>query len=358
MTPRIAVVLMNLGGPDRKESIAPFLRNFFMDPAIIGAPYPVRYILSRYIAWKRSRREAGSSYQKLGYKSPLLDHSRDQANALQTYLNARDDGRTYNVHVVMRYWHPMTKEVLKNVLDQNPDQIILIPLYPQFSTTTTGSSYKSWMDEMKRMESTIPVTLLCCYPDETGWIAASADRVRCAYQELLDQGQGASKPPRILFSAHGLPEKIIRAGDPYQAQTITTAKAIVNAMGIEHVDYTVCYQSRVGPLKWIGPSIEEELKRAAADGVPVVVYPHAFVSEHVETLVELDDEYAHVADELGVPGYKRASTVLTHPDFISALSRMTVGAIGKSGVISSSGACRCDGHRACPMNLKNEGKKQ
>lgn len=319
---KIAVVLLNLGGPDGRAAIAPFLKNFFMDPAIIRAPWVVRFALSRLIAWRRSRRQAGDSYARLGNKSPLLDNTRLQSTALEQELNVREDGNSYTVHIAMRYWHPMSDEVAARVKAASPDHIVLLPLYPQFSTTTTGSSKAAWRAAATRVGLDVPTSFICCYPTQEGWIAAGADKIRTAMAKI------EAKPKiRLLFSAHGLPEKIIKDGDPYQRQIEQTAAALVQALAIPDLEWAICYQSRVGPMKWIGPSIDDELNRAGADKVAVVVYPIAFVSEHVETLVELDHEYAEVAKTYGVPAYARAGTVMDHPDFIAGLAEMVRGKV-------------------------------
>jgi ferrochelatase len=205
----------------------------------------------------------------------------------------------------------MTPAVVESVERFKPDRIVLLPLYPQFSTATTESSFNAWSD-LARFR--VPTRIVTDYPTEPGFIAASV--------ALLKEGlaQTGSGPRRVLFSAHGLPERVIRAGDPYQRQVEQSAKAIADAIG--GLDWTVCYQSRVGPLKWIGPSTDAEVARAGADKVSVVLYPLSFVSEHSETLVELDIEYRHLADKAGVPSYVRVPTVGTHPLFIEGLARL------------------------------------
>lgn len=334
MTQKIAVILLNLGGPDQAASIRPFLKNFFMDPAIIGAPFPIRWMISRYIAWKRGRPggPAEQSYGMMGGKSPLLDNTISQAKALQEKLNSdakQNENADYIVHVVMRYWHPRADQVIQTLKQNPPNHIILMPLYPQFSTTTTGSSVAEFQQEMIRLGLSVPIKTVCCYPDQKGFITASTDQIKLAYQTMRADYPHL-KPPRVLFSAHGLPEKIIAGGDPYQMQCEKTAALIAaqlsNDLIMPNLDWQVCYQSRVGPLQWIKPSTDDALRRAGADQVPVIIYPHAFVSEHVETLVEIEHEYRDLAREVGVPVFARASTVMTHPDFIAGLADMVVAA--------------------------------
>ena len=314
---KIAVVLFNLGGPDSKESIEPFLMNFFTDPNIIRVPNPLRWFIARMIAKRRSKREAGASYHELGDKSPLLENSLAQTAALEKELNAAPNGNAYKTFICMRYWHPMAPEVAQAVKDWQPDHIVLLPLYPQFSTTTTRSSFQQWESACDEIDLLVPTAPICCYPSNAGFITASADNVKAVYEKAAAQ---FGMKPRVLFSAHGVPEDIITDGDPYQWQVRQTAADIAEATGLHNLDWQICYQSRVGPKKWIGPSTEEALQKAADEKVPVIVLPHAFTQEHVETLVEIEIEYRHVAEKIGVPGFMRVPVVGTHEAFIKGLA--------------------------------------
>lgn len=311
---RVAVVLFNLGGPDRPEAVQPFLFNLFNDPAIIGAPGFIRTLLAHFISRRRAK-PAGKIYELLGGRSPLLPNTQAQAAALEAAL--AEDGRETRCFIAMRYWHPMSFETAMAVKGFRPDLVVLLPLYPQYSKTTTGSSVKEWHAAAKAVGLAARTRLALSYPEDDGFIAAGAELIRAAYDEAAAYGK-----PRLLFSAHGLPKKIIAGGDPYQWQCEQTAKALAERLNIPDLDWINCYQSRVGPLEWIGPSTDDELRRAAADKVPVVVAPIAFVSEHSETLVEIEIEYRHLAKELGVPGFARAPTVGTHPLFIAGLARI------------------------------------
>jgi ferrochelatase len=304
---KIAIILFNLGGPDSLEAVEPFLRNLFSDPAILRLPSLIRRPLARFIAGRRAP-TARDIYARIGGASPILGQTEAQARALEQALGTEHDWRGF---VCMRYWHPMTDAVVRSVARFAPDRIVLLPLYPQFSTTTTASSFKAWND---RAHFKTPTTAIESYPVEPGFIAASVELVK---QGLAEAGEG---PKRVLFSAHGLPERIVKAGDPYQKQVEQTAVAIARAF--EGLDWSICYQSRVGPLKWIGPSTQEEIARAGADKVAAVVYPLSFVSEHSETLVELDIEYRHLASQKGVPTYVRVPAVGTHPLFIEGLAKL------------------------------------
>ncbi len=338
---KTAVVLFNLGGPDKPEAVEPFLFNLFNDPAIIGAPRPIRWLLAKLIS-KRRAPVAREIYANLGGGSPLLPNTRRQAEALNAALAGTGDTKVF---IAMRYWHPLTEEAVASVKAYGPDRVVLLPLYPQFSTTTTGSSLLAWDAEAERAGLRVPTTSLCCYPVEPGLINAMTDRLRTTLAAAELDGS-----VRVLFSAHGLPKKVIAAGDPYQWQVEQTAGAIVASLGKPKVDWVVCYQSRVGPLEWIGPSTEDEIRRAGKDGVSLVVQPIAFVSEHSETLVELDIEYRRLAEEAGVKAYHRVATVDASPDFIGGLSAMvqSLTPFGP-GICAQAGGRYCPAHRsACP----------
>jgi ferrochelatase len=330
---RTAIVLFNLGGPDSPEAVQPFLQNLFSDPAILTVPGPIRWLLARFISRRRAP-VAQKIYQQLGGRSPILPNTEAQAVALTSVI-----GGEAKIFVAMRYWHPFVEEVAAEVAVWKPDRVVLLPLYPQFSTTTTASSFDAWDRAAKKLGFACPTARVCCYPDEAGFVAASARRLG----EMLDRAKG---PVRVLFSAHGLPKKIVDAGDPYAWQVRRSAEAIVAALG-HAVDWTVCYQSRVGPLEWIGPSTEAEIRRAAADKVTPVVVPLSFVSEHSETLVELDEEYRHLAESVGVPGYLRVPTVSTDPAFIAGLASLAGSA--PDGLSSHCGGRICPAvHGKCP----------
>ena len=308
---RRAVILMNLGGPDAPEAIRPFLYNLFSDPAILRLPPPLRVPLAMLIAWRRAA-TARRIYAQLGGVSPLLENTLAQATALQAALS--ENTRCF---VAMRYWHPFAAETVRAVMEYEPDELVLLPLYPQCSTTTTASSLADWHRAAAAEGFVTPTRTIRSYPDAPGFIAAVADLVG----PYLDR----DPVPRLLFSAHGLPLRIVAKGDPYPDEIARTAHAVVAALPRRRLDWQICYQSRVGPLQWLGPSVEEELHRAGRDGVAVVVAPISFVSEHSETLVELDREYRRVAQRHGVARYERVPTVGTHPDFIAALAQLVVG---------------------------------
>ena len=329
---KLAVVLFNLGGPDGPGAVQPFLRNLFSDPAIITMPGIIRLPLARLIARRRAP-VAKEIYGKIGGRSPIVEETQKQARALERALSA--EGVTAKAFIAMRYWHPFSDGAAQAVKAFNPDKIVLLPLYPQFSTTTTASSLKDWKRAAGKAGLTAPSQDVCCYPDEAGFVRAAAARIR----ETM-AGARSDIGWRLLLSAHGLPKKIIDKGDPYQRQVEQTAAAIVRELAMPELDAVVCYQSRVGPLEWIGPSTDAEIRRAGADGKGVIVAPVAFVSEHSETLVELDIEYRHLAQESGVPEYRRAATVGTDADFIAGLAGLVRrAAAGETDLCATPGAC-------------------
>ncbi|MDR3510044.1 MAG: ferrochelatase [Caulobacteraceae bacterium] len=328
---RIAVVLFNLGGPDNPEAVRPFLFNLFADPAIIGLPAIARLPLAALISTTRAR-SARANYALMGGGSPLLPETEAQAAALQAALAQRSPGSEVGVFIAMRYWRPFSDETARQVAAFAPDEVVLLPLYPQFSTTTTASSLAAWR---KAYRGPGRVRTICCYPALGGMIEAHVRRIEVAWTAA-----GAPGPVRLLFSAHGLPEVVVQRGDPYQVQIEATAKAIAARLGGAW-DWRVCYQSRVGPLAWLGPDTRAEVEAAGREGLGVVIAPIAFVSEHVETLVELDHEYAEVGAAAGCPAYVRVPTLSVEAGFIEALAEMTEASIRRPGGVAPGSGFTC-----------------
>ncbi len=333
---RIAVLLFNLGGPDGQADVRPFLQNLFSDRRIISLPWGIRQLLAWVISARRAA-SARANYMKMGGGSPLLAETRKQAEALELALNQSPD-RQVKVFVGMRYWHPFIDDVARQITAWKPDETVVLPLYPQFSSTTTLSGF----DVFDRAFSA-PVRKICCYAADPTFISAHAEIVR----QWLGLMSADTSQVRILFSAHGLPEKTIQAGDPYQEQVEATVSAVAAALGPDAPDHRVCYQSRVGPLAWIGPSTEEALHEAATDRKAVLVVPIAFVSEHIETRVELDLEYAELAAELGIKTYARAPTLSLSPVFIQALAGRVEAALITDQPILGDHECSAR-HPLCP----------
>jgi ferrochelatase len=335
---KLAVVLFNLGGPDGPEAVEPFLRNLFRDPAIISLPALFRLPLARLIAHRRAP-IARKIYDHMGGGSPIVAETRMQADALERVLSG--GGVEAKAFIAMRYWHPFSDGGAEAVKRFDPDKIVLLPLYPQYSTTTTASSLTDWHRAARRAKLSAPTTRACCYPWETGFVTAAVEKIRAA---MADARPDVSY--RLLLSAHGLPKRVITKGDPYQWQVERSADAIVKALARPDLEPVVCYQSKVGRLEWIGPATDAEIVRAGKDGKGVIVAPVAFVSEHSETLVELDIEYRKLAVESGVPDYRRAATVGAHAAFIAGLAALVRRAADGEAVVT------CADGRICPPGLK------
>ncbi|MEQ8357461.1 MAG: ferrochelatase [Kiloniellaceae bacterium] len=333
---KTAVVLFNLGGPDRPEAVRPFLFNLFFDPAIIRLPTPLRWLLARFISTKRAP-IAEKIYREMGGGSPLLPNTRAQAEALTAALQARGLGEV-RVFVAMRYWHPRAAATAKEVAAFAPDRVVLLPLYPQYSTTTSASSLREWEEAAKAAGLTAPSHSLCCYPVQQGFVETIVDGLRTALRHA-----GSERNPKVLFSAHGLPKKIVDQGDPYQWQIEQSVAAVLRTLGEVNLDWQVCYQSRVGPLEWIGPATDNEIEKAAKEGRPIIVVPVAFISEHSETLVELDIEYRQLAVESGAPAYIRVPTAGTAAPFIDGLAELVAAAVAAGQPL-----CSQAGGRFCP----------
>jgi len=334
---KTAVILFNLGGPDRPEAIKAFRINLFSDRAIIRAPIFIRFWLARLIA-ASSAKAAMENYMLMGGRSPLLAFTQAQGRALEAAC-----GPDYKCFPVMRYWHPFARDVVREVKAWNPDRILLLPLYPQFSTTTTGSSLNDWREAAAAGGLVKPVTTLCCWHDDPAFAAAIAALV----DEKIAEAKLALPEAkiRVLYSAHGLPESIVKAGDPYQAHVEASVAAVQAEVKHGDVETMVCYQSRATPQTWLSPSTIEAIEQAGQDGVALVVVPIAFVSDHIETLVELDIENRELAERCGVIGYFRVRAPNDDPAFIAALA----GIVRRA---DTPGLCRagslCEGHKDCP----------
>ncbi len=308
-----AVILFNLGGPDKLESVEPFLFNLFYDPAIINLPKLLRYPIAKLISKKRTP-IAKKIYEELGGSSPILKLTKEQSNALEKKLNQNKSKIFYKCFVVMRCWHPRAEQVVNEVKFYNPEEVILMPLYPQYSASTSGSSIKEWKDTCIKKNYEVKTSVICCYPTDENFINAHIDEIKNKI--------GKNKNEKLIFSAHGLPEKNIKKGDPYQWQIEQTVKKIVKKMNIKNLDYILSYQSRVGPLKWIGPSTDDIIIENSKLGKNIVIVPIAFVSEHSETLVELDIEYKKLAKINGCKNYSRVPAVGINENFIKSMSEL------------------------------------
>ena len=309
-----AVILFNLGGPDKLESVEPFLFNLFNDPAIISIPSIFRYPLAKFISKKRAP-IAKNIYKEIENKSPILELTQDQAKSLENNLSKEGD---YKCFVVMRYWHPRASDVIKKVREYDPEEIILLPLYPQYSASTSGSSTKEWSDLCKKENYYVKTKTICCYPTENNFIASHISLMTKVLKAIEDNNF------KLIFSAHGLPKSKIKKGDPYQWQVEETVKKIMSNLENKNLNYVISYQSRAGPLEWIGPSTNEVIIKYSKEKRGIVIVPIAFVSEHSETLVELDIEYKKLAEKNGCSFYKRVPALGIEKNFIKGLAELVL----------------------------------
>ena len=310
-----AVILFNLGGPDKIENVEPFLFNLFNDPAILNLPTFIRYPLAKLISNRRAP-VAKKIYSELGGSSPILRLTKEQSSSIEIKLNQEQTEDEYKCFIVMRCWNPRAKDVIKDVQLYNPNEVVLIPLYPQYSAATSGSSIKEWKDVCKKNNYHVKTSTICCYPTDQNFINAHTEEIIKKIKNL--------KNFKLIFSAHGLPEKNIKKGDPYQWQVEQSVKKIVESLNDKNLDWILSYQSRVGPLKWIGPSTEDIIIENSKVGKHIVLVPIAFVSEHSETLVELDIEYKEIADANGCKNYTRVPALGINENFIKAISELII----------------------------------
>ena len=318
MKKRTAVVLFNLGGPDSLAAVEGFLFNLFSDPDIFKFPlgFLTQKLFARLIARRRAP-EASIGYAAMGGKSPLLENTEKQAFALQQALKAENG---YEVFICMRYWHPLTAQVVADLKRQGHEKVILLPLYPQYSLTTTGSSYNEFMRECARQHYQPAIRLIRQWYDHPEYLQAIADDIRGEAQKF-----SAPDPARIelLFSAHGLPQKIVDAGDSYEQHIRATCEAVRQRLGWPHT--TLCYQSRVGPLKWLQPYTKDVIgEKGRAGATQMLVYPIAFVSDHIETLYELGIEYRDLAQASGIQEYRVVPALNDQPRLIRALTDLVL----------------------------------
>ena len=306
-----AIILFNLGGPDKIESVEPFLFNLFNDPAILNLPSFIRYPLAKLIS-KRRAPIAKNIYKEIGGSSPILRLTKEQAINLENSLNNTQKTFIYKVFIAMRCWHPRATETVNLVKEFNPSEVVLLPLYPQYSAATSGSSIQEWKKVAKENNLNTKTSTICCYPEDNKFVEAHIELIKKKIEGL--------KNFKLIFSAHGLPEKNIKKGDPYQWQVEQSVKKIMEGINNTNIDYVLSYQSRVGPLKWIGPSTEDIIIEYSKKGKHLVIVPIAFVSEHSETLVELDIEYEKLARNNGCKNYTRIEALGTNKHFIQSLS--------------------------------------
>jgi ferrochelatase len=320
---RVGVLLLNLGGPEQLEDVQPFLFNLFSDPEIIRLPFPW---LQRPLAWLISSSRAKQSqdnYQQIGGGSPLRRITEQQADALKAAL--ADKGEEAEIYLAMRYWYPFTEEAVAQIKRDAIEKLVVLPLYPQFSISTSGSSFRLlerlWLEDPDLER--IAYTVIPSWYARPGYTQAMADLIA---QELdkLDNPDDA----HIFFSAHGVPVSYVEeAGDPYQREIEHCTDLIMRSLNRPN-PHTLAYQSRVGPVEWLQPYTEDAIEDLANRGVKdLVVVPISFVSEHIETLQEIDIEYRELAETAGIQGFHRVPALNTHPLFINDMAEMVIGAM-------------------------------
>jgi ferrochelatase len=323
MQNRTAVVLFNLGGPDSLDAVEPFLFNLFADPDIFRLPlgFLTQKWFARFISRRRAP-EARHNYAAIGGKSPLLDNTQRQAGSLEKALRQKGD---YDVFICMRYWHPMSEAVVAELKRGGYQKLVLLPLYPQYSHTTTGSSLNDFNRACERQHYHPDVQVVREWYRNGDYQQAIAECVQAEAKKLPD-----SDPQHIelLFSAHGLPKKLVERGDPYESHIRATFEALRDRLGWPRT--TLCYQSRVGPLEWLRPYTDDVIRQKAAAGCKqMLVYPIAFVSDHIETLYELGMQYADLARESGIADYRVVPALNEHPLLIRALTDLVLTAGSK-----------------------------
>lgn len=311
----IGVILLNLGGPDSPEAVKPFLLNLFSDREIIKlGPKPLQKYIAALIVRRRAPKTI-SAYAKIGGASPILPISRAQAKALEEQLNSGKRAPHFLVGVGMRYWHPYIQDTMADLYEQGARRFIALSLYPQYSVATSGSSLRIFLGALERYPECSSITVGSWHRHPL-YIDAMAARIREALEQFAAQ-------PTVLFSAHSLPQSFIKRGDPYLKQTQETIAAILNKVP---VSWHLSFQSRSGPVKWLEPSTESMLKQLARNGVrDILIVPISFVSDHIETLFEIDIEYQELAHSLGIT-MKRMPSLNTAPAFIAALADIVQGA--------------------------------
>ena len=312
---RKVLVLLNFGGPQSLDEVEGFLKNLFTDPYIFRYPSWFRHLLAWYLTRKRLE-EVKENYKFMGGKSPLVDSTKAQCDALSTMFQG-----SYDVYCAMRYSSPSIPEVINKLKETKPQEVLLLPLYPHFSMTTTYSSFRAWEEEARRQGFSYPTQRVCCYPRNRGYINAHSDQIQKTYASIQDKSN-----VRLLFSAHGIPMQFVRQGDPYVSHIKLSCAEILKSLKNKKVVFqesVLCFQSRVGPMKWTTPYLEDELKRAAKDKKDVLVVPISFVGEHSETLAELDRDYRKMAEDMGIKFY-RVPALECHPSFIEGLSELVL----------------------------------
>jgi len=323
---RVGVLLLNLGGPDKLEDVRPFLFNLFSDPEIIRLPFPW---LQKPLAWLISSlrsKKSQKNYLEIGGGSPLRRITEAQGKALAE--NLTEQGQDARVYIGMRYWHPFTEEAIAKIKNEQISKLVILPLYPQFSISTSGSSFRvleeMWASDLALQKT--EYTLIPSWYNQPDYLQAMAALIATELEQFPNP-----EDVHIFFSAHGVPLSYVEeAGDPYQREIEECSRLIMKTLNRPN-DYTLAYQSRVGPVEWLKPYTEDALLELGEKGVKnLVVVPISFVSEHIETLQEIDLEYREIAENAGIENFVRVPALNTHAKFIDALANLVIEALDKN----------------------------
>ena len=340
-SPHVAVVLMNLGGPDSLDDVEPFLFNIFSDPDVIRLP--LGFLWQRAFARRIASRRAPESraiYERIGGRSPILAHTLAQGAALEAAL-----GPGYRTYVAMRAWKPGTEEAVDRLVAAGANEVVALPLYPQRSFTTSGSSMKELRRVLRRKAPHLKLSEVCCFPTDAGFLDVWAGAIRAKLEAIPT---GRRERAHVLFSAHGLPQETIDRGDPYLAHVQATARGVMERLpdGLAH---GLAFQSRATRAKWLEPATEHALADLAKNGVKdVIVVPIAFVTEHVETLYELDQLLREPAVAAGIEGYHRVPAPGAAPALIDGLAALVRSARDTEGGF----VCGDPGGQRCPQDRR------
>lgn len=317
---KVAVVLMQLGGPDSLEAVEPFLYNLFIDPDIIDFPFAriAREPLARFIASRRSKK-VQHHYAEIGGKSPILELTTLQARKLEAELSKSVDAKTF---IAMRYWHPLTEKTISEIGKEEFDEIILLPMYPQYSKTTSGSSLNEWNRKASALGlNSLPTHVIKSFYDHSFYVQAVVERINEGLTRFVN---GKSGDIFLLFSAHGVPQSVIASGDPYKGQVEETVKLVTERGGWK-LPHLLCWQSKVGPAVWLKPYLHKTIPQLARQGVKnLLVIPIAFVTDHIETLYEINIEAREQAMRLGITRFETMPALNDSPTFTKALTDLVL----------------------------------
>lgn len=329
-----AVVMMNLGGPDSLEAVEPFLYNIFSDPDVLQLP--LGFLYQKALARKISRSRAAESaecYRKIGGRSPILELTREQGALLEKAL-----GPGFRTYVAMRAWKPFTEEAVEALLADGAKEVVALPLYPQRSRTTTLSSLRELKRLLAKKAPGLPLREICCYPTESGLVGGWVERI-CGALGALPEGRRARA--HVLFSAHGLPKSVVEGGDPYLSQVQATVAAVMQRLGSGQ-PHSLAFQSKATRAKWLEPSTQDALAALARSGVEdVAVVPIAFLTDHIETLYELDLLIRDHARAVGIPHYHRVAALNGSSALIEGLARLVRKALALETPVCEGGPIAC-----------------